>query len=524
MFSKFRKKFLTIAGVLALLIMVTIASPSIAQLLDNNKLPPHLRLKADKSHIIGTLRKNNGDIKYAYRTDQHVPTTPSLNVINKAQKHGYQILGENVSKRTKNSKTFNTSDAKTFISEFVAGDPQYYQDLNEEWFQVEYATTTGDAFDAQTSPNPISRIFVPSARAATTTSTFYPDPHTESTSIDGRLIHQGTNLTWAQIQGGTGTTYVDNEMENDAVLIASGYSSGGWNNINRAVYLFDTSSIPDTDNIDSATLSLYCYLKTDGLGIAPNINIYSSAPASNTSLTASDYQSLGSTAFSHAIAYASISTSAYNDFALNGAGLAHINSIGISKFGMRNTNYDASNIEPTWSASRTSEIACQYAENSGTTKDPKLVIVHVSQPEPFFPILKARKSTNETWPSTTLQPDDDLKLLLEANKTYEIRGTIFAGSTSAVPDIKLQFGSMIDAEIDIGYITDTEDQLLTGTGTTTTSNAVTLHTSVKSIQFSGTIKMGALQGPFRLWWAQNQSSASNPVSVGRGSYMYAQEL
>lgn len=80
MFLRFRKESLTIASMSALLIMVTLASPSIAQLLDTSKLPPHLQLKADTSHIIGMLQKNNGDIKYAYRTDQQVPTTPSSSI------------------------------------------------------------------------------------------------------------------------------------------------------------------------------------------------------------------------------------------------------------------------------------------------------------------------------------------------------------------------------------------------------------------------------------------------------------
>ena len=146
----------------------------------------------------------------------------------------------------------------------------------------------------------------------------------------------------------------------------------------RVITLFDTSAIPDTDTIDSATLSLYLGTdKLDQLSTGGSIGIVDAAPASNTAIATGDFATMGSTLQASTVTIASVGTNAYKDFALNATGLSNISKTGISKFGVRE-EADRSNTEPT---AQTNGAKYRYvnwfsADTSGTTSDPKLVVVH----------------------------------------------------------------------------------------------------------------------------------------------------
>ena len=209
--------------------------------------------------------------------------------------------------------------------------------------------------------------------------TFYPDAHPEDTSVDGDAFHQWATISWANLIAGAGTHF-ESESDNTSISIYSGdyipHNLGEWETLRRPIILFDTSSLPDDATIASAVLSLYGYAKSDNKGWAPDINIYASAPASETELAAGDYDSLGSTPFcDDPITYAGWLTSGYNNFILNAAGLAAISKAGITKFGVRNANYDVAAVEPTWADGGTAELNFYTAEK-GTVYRPKLVVVY----------------------------------------------------------------------------------------------------------------------------------------------------
>lgn len=181
------------------------------------------------------------------------------------------------------------------------------------------STTTVNTYDDTKLYRLQRRQTIGGAGVSTETSTFYPD----ASAIDGRVQHYGGNVPWSDLVNGAGNgrNYTDWLVE---MNFRSGTSSGQWQFITRGIALFDTSSIPDTTTITSATLSLYGYAKTDNLNTSPDINIYSSNPASNTALVGADYSTVGSTAFSTAISYSSWVIEGYNNFALNANGLASI--------------------------------------------------------------------------------------------------------------------------------------------------------------------------------------------------------
>lgn len=219
-------------------------------------------------------------------------------------------------------------------------------------------------------------------KVGNTTSTFYPDAGTGSTTVDGMVNRNvGTGEAWNTLRTSTGTG-VDATSAVTSAWLIRGNTTDSWKILRRGIYLFDTSAITDTDTIDSATFSLYGQSKGDSKGITPDINVYASTPASDNALVDGDYLQTGSTAFSSAITYANQTTGAYNDFALNASGLAAVSTTGISKFASRNANYDVANSAPTNNTLTTSQFDVYNADQTGTTNDPKLVVEHTAASGP----------------------------------------------------------------------------------------------------------------------------------------------
>ncbi len=206
--------------------------------------------------------------------------------------------------------------------------------------------------------------------------TFYPDAHTETSSVDGYIGQTGTNATWAAIRDGAGNGHDDSGQEVTATDIYAGTTTDRWAGMYRGIFLFNTSGLPDDTVINAATLSLYGSYKYDTAGWTPNLNIYSSAPASNSDLVNGDFDSLGTTAFCDTpLTYAGFSMAGYNDFAFNASGIAAISLTGVSKFGARNAGYDAANSPPTWSSGVRSFLNV-YAAEKGAGYKPKLVVTY----------------------------------------------------------------------------------------------------------------------------------------------------
>ena len=154
-----------------------------------------------------------------------------------------------------------------------------------------------------------------------------------------------------------------------------------YNTLIRLVWLYDTTTIDDTDTIDSAVMSVWgSAALIDELTSAMVLNLVSSAPASNTALANGDYAtaSFGTTKFvTGGFAHASWANGAYNAFTLNADGLTNISKTVVSKFGGR-TDHDIDNVAPGGPFTSTNRDYTQglFAEAVGTTTDPKLVIQH----------------------------------------------------------------------------------------------------------------------------------------------------
>jgi hypothetical protein len=144
--------------------------------------------------------------------------------------------------------------------------------------------------------------------------------------------------------------------------------------MDRAIYTFDTSPIGSGQTVSSVVLSLQGNDKQNSIG-SDVLHITSSSPASNNTLVAADFGQLGSTDFG-SVTYASFSLTAYNDITLNSSGIANINPTGISKFGARGGWDLNNNFTGTWSSFGHCYYYLYFADQTGTTKDPKLVVTY----------------------------------------------------------------------------------------------------------------------------------------------------
>jgi hypothetical protein len=201
-----------------------------------------------------------------------------------------------------------------------------------------------------------------------TDATFYPDANPESTTFDGWVRAYSNNFNTART---TSTGNDTNDYDASTVNHQFSYGSGNYY-IVRTFFLFDTSSIPDGDTITSATFSWYFNSDTDG-GNAndTNLALVSSDPASNTAIATGDYDATGSTSFGTMDAWTT--NGQYNDITLNASGLANISKTGISKFAIVNAN-DLSATAP----NGLNQKRCYMADNTGTDKDPKLVVTYTA--------------------------------------------------------------------------------------------------------------------------------------------------
>ncbi len=213
--------------------------------------------------------------------------------------------------------------------------------------------------------------------------TYYPDANPETSSVDGYVAYDSAAVTWSTMIGHGGTHCMDDASYGYGAIINiySDSSTDKWEQNNRGIYLFDSSGLPDGAEISAATFSLYGKAKEGNFSSNfPDINVYSSAPASNTDLAAGDYDSLGTTAYCDtAITYNDLNTSGYNDFAFNATGLAAISKTGVTKIGVSEATHDAGATSPDWEQSKYIQMLLYFAEKGAGYK-PKLVVTYTTGP------------------------------------------------------------------------------------------------------------------------------------------------
>lgn len=204
------------------------------------------------------------------------------------------------------------------------------------------------------------------------TLTAYPDPDPETTTIDGFVYHSAAN--WATVQGAASGTTANSVAANGIIAEANGAT--GANEITRGFTLFDTSTLGAGATISAGVYSLYITAITNqDVDAQDYIKVYTTTPASNTALVTDDYDQIGTTAQSGQVDFDTATTSAYNDLTLNATGRSSVSLTGVTKFGVRE-GHDAEN--SAINADQLNRLTVDFADQTGTGTDPKLVITYTA--------------------------------------------------------------------------------------------------------------------------------------------------
>jgi hypothetical protein len=343
----------------------------------------HFELKADPKDIIHseayTNTKGEGEVKYAYLAEP-VTTLPH----------------EDVTLRTSQSQTIEVSTFKdeagksmrelktTFLPK-----PQFYQDKDGVWRQIEYATTTEKTFSMSGAiPRIKGREFFERLTGATpvfaNTATYYPDANTESTSVDGFIESasaSGASLNAVLLDASNQTDGVAvDDFSVDTTISSYNLDEGGgafYAEIYRSFFLFDTSGLGAAATISAATFSVYVTAKSnDDNDGTDYIRLVTTTPASNTTLVTQDFDQISFTAQTATSPdITSISTAAYQDYTLNATGIGNVSKTGITKFGLRE-GHDIAGSGLCQNCN--SGVGVNTADQTGTTNDPKLVVTYTT--------------------------------------------------------------------------------------------------------------------------------------------------
>ena len=202
-----------------------------------------------------------------------------------------------------------------------------------------------------------------------TTSTFFPDPDPETTTVDGRIYTDG-KASWTLARDAANGDVA--EPSNTADSISTNNFAGTYG-VQVGFYLFDTASLPDTDTISSATLNINRDGSTVTNADTTSYVAVETNPASNTDLVVGDFDSRVFTDLGN-LALSSVGAG-YNVITLNATGLTKISKTGVTKLGMT-TLLDVNNSAPT--GLNGTGASMLFAENAGTSTDHYLEVIHVA--------------------------------------------------------------------------------------------------------------------------------------------------
>lgn len=212
------------------------------------------------------------------------------------------------------------------------------------------------------------------------TLTAYPQPSVAASYGDGRTYRTTGGESWSTIRNGAGNGTDDADDRHTADINAN-TSSNLFDTVTIGVFAFDTS-VTSGQVIDSSTFSFVANNSSNGLG-GLSLSCVQGVMASNTAPSNSDYENTTSssgTLFATDIPISSvdISDTVYTDFAHNASGKAAISAT-ITKMALC-SSATSSGTSPTWSSGGQSWVVIWFAEHTGTSLDPKLVVNYSAPP------------------------------------------------------------------------------------------------------------------------------------------------
>lgn len=222
-----------------------------------------------------------------------------------------------------------------------------------------------------------------SGKVGTTTSSLNPVAGSNA-PVDGRVRRNGVNETFATIRNANGTAAFDSDAFTSIGLFASG-STNQYEELVKVLMGFPTGDIGAGQNVDSATLLLFSDLSGTGVGDT-DFDILDDAPASPSSLAASDYEnSLSTTRLATGIAISAWNVGSYTTFTFITAGEDHIDVTDDTFMSMR-LKWDVdNNFTGSWSSGALTRVRLFFVDDADSNKHPNLIVEHSVAAAAFTP-------------------------------------------------------------------------------------------------------------------------------------------
>lgn len=207
------------------------------------------------------------------------------------------------------------------------------------------------------------------------TLTAYPDAGSGGTTVDGIVAWVNAYETFANIIAGAGNSAnpVSAAEYPCGLISADAGNPDKYYHCYRAILTFDTSSLTALAGIVSAAFSWWIIGRAAGLGQDENC-VVGATPAANNNLQASDYGQLGTTEYSDSRYLMTGATGQYEGKDFNSTGIGSIAKTGVTAIGVRSLWDKTATFGGTWAAETRSTLTVYFADETGTSNDPKLVV------------------------------------------------------------------------------------------------------------------------------------------------------
>lgn len=206
------------------------------------------------------------------------------------------------------------------------------------------------------------------------TSIFYPN-YDGMGGIDVTSV----NKTWPNVVTTAPDFVVTGNDNGPGWAAAATSTSNQFSGLNRGMFSFNTSAIPDTNVISGTVLNLTIEEVRSNLGGDPYWDIVSATPTDVTNMVKEDfdYTKFGTTVFAQRLSSELTDENPF-DWTFNEDGLAYINKTGNTILGTRSSWDTTSTFDGTWASNAQSFRECYHVEK-GTTYRPKLTVIHAPE-------------------------------------------------------------------------------------------------------------------------------------------------
>lgn len=274
---------------------------------------------------------------------------------------GDEFYIEDSSKRSDDSRTYTDGNGK-FVTRFFSG--QIQKKVGDSWYQVETNKVSPFEFDSilQTIEAAPGGSAVPSGGLLNLLNPFVFTAHAQTTyypSYDGYC--RKTDSTWAGAHDAASADACD-ASEEQPNMMADG-TNGSSPYIQRMMWSFDTSGIPDDATIQSATFNVFTNTTNSGDQETALVRV---TPATANTLVVEDFDQWGVTEGATRV---TMTSNQYNTWTLNATGIGWISKTGYTMFGLRFKN-DIEDFNPSTRVYR----GVYMSEYTGTDHDPYLEV------------------------------------------------------------------------------------------------------------------------------------------------------